>query len=362
MLFLTSIRRTVLRHTQESSEALDKGGKLPAMDNIEHVPKNWKTFLRDDDNKAELFSMLAKSIYSIPSGLGYATHNASSVCNKIDRNTIACTHEEADTRIFIHLKHAIEKDLIRTACILSNDTDVIIIALSYFAQLKALGLEQLWVSFGTGKRRRWLPIHDLSAHLGPEKSKGLLFFHAFSGCDTVSGFRGKGKKSFLQTCNVFPDITETFAKLSRFPVSISDMDVYELARFVVLLYDRASPFSDVNAARKTLFMQKGTQFDHLPPTMAALTQHIKRAVYQGGIIWGQALEADPKLLPPGHWGWIKNSDNSWNIYWTDLSPISDICKELCKCSCKKQCSARCSCRKSNLQCTSICTCSCMIGE
>ena len=80
------------------------------------------------------------------------------------------------------------------------------------------------------------------------------------------------------------------------------------------------------------------------------------------IIWGQALEAEPKLPPPAHWGWTKNSDNNWDIYWTDLSPISDICKELCKCSCKKQCSARCSCRKSNLQCTSICNCPCVIGE
>ena len=53
------------------------------------------------------------------------------------------------------------------------------------------------------------------------------------------------------------------------------------------------------------------------------------------IIWGQALEAEPKLPPPAHWGWTKNSDNNWDIYWTDLSPISDICKELCKSSCKK---------------------------
>jgi len=190
-----------------------------------HVPKNWNTLLRDNDNKTELFSMLAKSIYNITSGLVYATHKASSVSNKIARNAIVCTHEEADTMIFIHLKHAIQKDVIRTACIIANDTDVIIIAVSHFTQLKSLGLEQLWVSFGTGKRRRWIPIHDLCAHMGPEKSKGLLFFHAFSGCDTVSGFIGKGKTYFLQTWNVLPDITETFAKLSRFQVSICDTDI-----------------------------------------------------------------------------------------------------------------------------------------
>ena len=165
------------------------------------------------------------SIYNITSALVYATHKASSVSNKIARNAIVCTHEEADTRIFIHLNHAIQKDVIHTACIIANGTDVIIIAVSHFTQLKSLGLEQLWVSFGNGKRRRRIPIHDICAHMGPEKSKGLLFFHVFSGCDTVSGFRGKGKKYFLQTWNVLPDITETFAKPSRFQVSIRDTDI-----------------------------------------------------------------------------------------------------------------------------------------
>jgi len=37
-------------------------------------------------------------------------------------------------------------------------------------------------------------IHDISPSIGPEKSKGL-FFHAFTGCDVVSAFRGKGKRS-----------------------------------------------------------------------------------------------------------------------------------------------------------------------
>ena len=161
---------------------------------------------------------------------------------------------------------------------------------------------------------------------------------------------------------MFPQITQIFAKLSRFPVTIEDTDIQELARFVVLLYDRASSFSDVNAARKALFMQKNTQFDYLPPTMAALRQHIKRAVYQGGIIWGQALQNEPNLPSPDEWGWKENSDHSWAIYWTHLNSISNVCKELCKCSCKKDCGARCSCRKSNLQCTSICNCPCMQGE
>ena len=99
-----------------------------------------------------------------------------------------------------------------------------------------------------------------------------------------------------------------------------------------------------------------------PPTKAALIQHIKRATYQGGIVWGQALQSEQQLPSPSQWGWIQNSDNSWGINWTNLNSISDECKELCKCSCKKECSVRCSCRKSNLLCTSICNCQCVLDE
>ena len=133
----------------------------------------------------------------------YASYNETSICNKITRQPILCSHEEADTRLFVHSKHAIDIDCISSACILSNDTDIIILAVAFFEELSLLGLKTLWVSFGVGKNRRWFPIHNLYRYLGHSKSKGLLFFHALSGCDIVSGSRGKGKKSFYQTKESF---------------------------------------------------------------------------------------------------------------------------------------------------------------
>jgi len=54
--------------------------------------------------------------------------------------------------------------------------------------------DELWVAFGTGKAFRYLPAHEISASLGPEKARALLMFHALTGCDTVSAFVGHGKK------------------------------------------------------------------------------------------------------------------------------------------------------------------------
>ena len=323
------------------------------------VPQNWQSFLRNDDNKMELFILLAKSIYTIDKGIVYCTIKDSSICNKVIRSPINCSHEEADTRVFVHLKHAIQKDCITTASIQSNDTDIIVIAISFFHEVLELGLKELWVSLGVGKTKNWYPIHDLADQLGPLRSKGLLFFHAISGCDNVSAFRNKGKKTFFQTWDIFPDVTDTFAKLSSYPFTIDDSDMMMIERFIILLYDRSSISESVDSTRKKLFMQKNTQFDSLPPTGAALKYQILRAAYQAGIVWGQSLEQKPVIHSPEQWGWQKNSEQNWDIYWTHLSAICDSCAELCKCGCRKKCNSNCSCQKSCLPCTARCGCPCV---
>ena len=94
-------------------------------------------------------------------------------------------------------------------------------------------------------------------------------------------------------------------------------------------------------------------FYNIPPTSSALKHHIRRAAFQASLILGQALEQVPDQHYPEQQGWKKNTDGVFEIYWTDLSAISESCAELCKCGCKKQCSGTCSCKESPLPCTSI---------
>ena len=48
-------------------------------------------------------------------------------------------------------------------------------------------------------------IHTLTEKLDNGKSRALMSFHAFSGCDNVSGCKGKGKKILFQTWSNFPE-------------------------------------------------------------------------------------------------------------------------------------------------------------
>lgn len=80
-----------------------------------------------------------------------------------------CTDEEADTRMMVHLADALENGnqsvMIRTA-----DTDVVVSAV---AAVVTLDLNELWVSFGTGKKHKILPAHLIAKALGSSKSKCL---------------------------------------------------------------------------------------------------------------------------------------------------------------------------------------------
>ena len=55
--------------------------------------------------------------------------------------------------MFVHLKHAVTLGF-KEASLRTVDTDVVVIALYHFEELKELGLEKLYIEFGTGKNFR----------------------------------------------------------------------------------------------------------------------------------------------------------------------------------------------------------------
>ena len=81
-----------------------------------------------------------------------------------------------------------------------------------------------------------------------------------------------------------------------------------LERFTILLYDRTISLVNVDEAQKQLFTKKGRAMEAIPYTRAALVQHIKRAVHQGGHCWDKALQAFPDIPTPENWGWTDPSN------------------------------------------------------
>ena len=201
---------------QQAREARGSGTRRRILGNTS-IPKNWVSFLRNDENKTELFTFLAvkishincgnKEIYTICLERVLTVHP----CNPESLPQLdPCNHEEADSRIFLHMACAVAHGH-RNLAIMTVATDVVVIAVAYIHRLP---IEELWITFGTGKHYHSIPAHVLASALGAEKSRGSLFWYAFSGCDTVSSFGGIGKKNSMgcmdgiswSKCSIFSSV------------------------------------------------------------------------------------------------------------------------------------------------------------
>ena len=87
--------------------------------------------------------------------------------------------------------------------------DIVVITLHIFCDLK---IEELWIEYGCVKNYWWLPIHNYVKLLGEDKWKALPFWYSLTGCDTVSSFCGRGKKTAWDARSCFPEVTQCFLR------------------------------------------------------------------------------------------------------------------------------------------------------
>ena len=277
------------------------------------MPTKWKDFLRVDANKTELFSFLSQESARLSTEDGkevYATHGREVLCSSEESdlaNLAPCSQEEPDTRLLLHVVDAVQKGS-KKVVIRTVDTDVVVVAASSFSKINP---DELWVAVGTGSRFRYIAIHELVAAMNSRQCSTLPVFHATTGCDTVSSFAGRGKKTTWETWKVFPEVTQ-------------------------------------RSRSRTL--------KNIQPTQAALKQHIKRACYQANS-WNQALVLAPDVLDPSEWGWTIQTGSGWQTLWTTLPEAAKSCHELIHCGCRTGCTGRFKCRKAALNCTALCFCS-----
>ena len=130
--------------------ARDNTGMRVSVPPDSHVYSNFRSFLRNDENKTELFCLLADVLISseceselVCTSLEGAITNSPTLDSSTHQ---PCTQEEAGTRMFVHA-YDLSQCGYKNICIVSNDTDVVLIALCAFL---GLDVEQLSVEFGAG--------------------------------------------------------------------------------------------------------------------------------------------------------------------------------------------------------------------
>lgn len=204
----------------------------------------------------------------------------------------------------------------------------------------------MWITFGVGNHFKYLPIQKITTSLTQQQGEALAFLHAVTGCDTVCDtLREKERRQLSKRGSQILKSLKSF-------VSYHLLKIQSLKNSVVFwsdLWPYVSP-----PARQVLFAQGNKTIENIPPTQAALAQHIKRAAYQAGHVHGQALEPMQELPSLAEWGW-QQSPEGWSLKWTMLAEASKACSELISCGCKRACRSLCKCPKANLPCIALCS-------
>ena len=111
-----------------------------------------------------------------------------------DEDMLDCNHEEADSRILVHVQDAFAHGA-KSVEVRTVDTDVVVILIGKYHCLQIVQPKaDIWVAFGMGKKFRYYSINRICSSLGQQKSQAMPMYHAFTGCDTTSSFRERGKK------------------------------------------------------------------------------------------------------------------------------------------------------------------------
>ena len=195
------------------------------------------------------------------------------ICKGSNQAMSTCDHEEADTRVCVHIMDALDKGA-NKIYVRTVDTDVIVIVVGVFYELQRKCSDvDIWVAFGMGKHFQYHHINGICQYLSERKCKGLPFYHAFTGCDTNSQFLGKGKKSSWASWKSFPAVTDAFLHATEHPFELLNLTSPAFAlleQFTCILYDKTTSTCTVYDLRQELFSHRAKLMENIPPTQVSI--------------------------------------------------------------------------------------------
>lgn len=288
-------------------------------------PVEWKEFLKNSDNKMRFIEILlevwsskqfatrleSKEVTLICEGKAYKLSYGNNEVTKTALPEIESDQEETDTRVILYCFYARTKGF-KNVVVRSPDSDIFFILLNYIHDL-----DGITVFFETGKKnkKRLINMTKLTEHYSDEYCKALLGLHAFTGCDSTSAFKGKGKVRAIRCMLKDSIILKASAKLG-IEWTLTDEVIIGMERLTCRLYG-ASKVNDVNECRyvkltsvccpDNLNMINPTKkFDtaFIPPPKVSFLEHCKRVNFEVGK-WKRSHEQFPIIPSPF-------DDNGWS--------------------------------------------------
>jgi hypothetical protein len=261
-------------------------------------------------------------------------------------NSLTGTVEEADDRLLLHCAWEVTRGCDRLM-VISNDTDTVVRLLRFIHEWRDHGLNELWVEFGHGERRRHLPLHILTDRLGLQMCQVLVKVHVLTGDDALSKI---GTKHAAYTCE--PDkYLHNFAESEDLTEESTKLAEEYLVRVwtsagrntVCKTFDHARYESHINSNHPK-------PLELLPPTSSVIQNHIKRAFF---ILRNVLNILNEQYTVPDatNYGWLLE-----DATMLPVKGLKSIPPEiLTVCQCGGQCDTRrCVCRRGGMSCVVFC--------
>lgn len=347
---------------KEAERALRRSENGIRFTNIEpgHKIQQWRRLLSCGTSKTKLIQFiseqwqreekrkqLGKKMMYVTSG-EHCTLITSDMISDVEE--LRSVQEEADTRILLHVKHAGAQ--VPSTIIISEDSDVMILCLAFQKDIKC----KMFVKCGTASRIRYIDVSKVAKTIGHSTCTALPGMHAYTGCDTVSSFSGRGKLSALKILQSDKKFQKGFTQLGKDWV-LNDELFQCLEEFTCRIYSPQTNINDVNEMRYELFRLKNGNIEssQLPPCRDSLHMHAIRANYQAAI-WQRSLQPNPDVPSPDVCkGWTLDDDGQLMINWMTGAAAPNAVLEFLFCKCKQRCvMPKCQCLVNGLKCTESC--------
>ena len=239
--------------------------------------------------------------------------------------TMENSHEEADSRIVLHLKHVNDINPQSTVVIRCNDTDILCILLHHMKRFSVTVFMD--TGLNSDNTRKYIDVTTLGKTIGGPMCEVLPAVHAFSGCDYTCSFMRKGKVKFYTKVESSGYYQQLFAKLGE-SQEVSEGILDGMEKFMCEMYNKAK-VSNLGEARYAIFSEKyapkrgsdplakikGADASTLPPSRPVLAQKLNRTNFVT-MIWRNAHLQDPisDSINPTQSGW-KLTDGKYQMVW-----------------------------------------------
>ncbi len=231
-----------------------------------------------------------------------------------DIHRLRSNHNEADTRVCLHMKDVNSNS--DSIVIRAFDTDIAIILLYHCLKFTA----KIWMDVGVSSKntRRYICITDIAQTLGPQLCASLPAFHAYSGCDYTSAFARKGKVRPFKLLEKETEIQEAFSKLAD-KEEIDEQTFKYVEKFTCLLYGAAckrktpsmneyryavveKAYGPKKNSKNPFERLRGIDGCNIPPCQRELRQHIYRTGFVARM-WAKADHQEIVQNPKTTDGW-----------------------------------------------------------